>query len=130
MYGVPAKIKLPQQIVNVELTERLFHVTRAISLDLAAANIQRSRDHGLQSYTEWRKFCQLPPNEINDFDDLKGDISDAQTRQTLRDVYKHVDNIDVWAGGILEDNLPGAKVGPLFRCLITKQFKALRDGDR
>lgn len=130
MFGVPAKVKLPQQILNTELTERLFHVTRAISLDLAAANIQRSRDHGLQSYTAWRKFCNLPPNEINDFDDLKNDIKDPQTRQTLRDVYKHVDNIDVWAGGILEDNLPGAKVGPLFRCLLVKQFKALRDGDR
>ena len=130
MFGVPAKIKLPQQLLNVELTERLFHVTRAISLDLAAANIQRSRDHGLQTYTAWRKFCQLTPNEIHDFEDLSSDISDAQTRQTLKDVYKHVDNIDVWVGGILEDNLPGAKVGPLFRCLIVKQFKALRDGDR
>ena len=106
MYGVPAKIKLSQQIVNVELTERLFHVTRAISLDLAAANIQRSRDHGLHSYTEWRKFCHLQPNQISDFDDLSVDISDKQTRQTLRDVYKHVDNIDIWVGGILEDNLP------------------------
>ncbi|CAF0794048.1 unnamed protein product [Rotaria sordida] len=130
MFGVPAKIKLPQQILNVELTERLFHVTRAISLDLAAANIQRSRDHGLQSYTAWRKFCNLTSNDINDFDDLRYDISDEQTRNTLRDVYKHVDNIDVWVGGILEDNLPGAKVGPTFRCLILKQFKALRDGDR
>ncbi|CAF3402562.1 unnamed protein product [Rotaria socialis] len=130
MYGVSAKIKLPQQILNVELTERLFHITRAISLDLAAANIQRSRDHGLQSYTAWRKFCHLQPDEIHDFEDLRNDISDVQTRRTLRDVYKHVDNIDVWVGGILEDNLPGAKVGPLFRCLIAKQFKALRDGDR
>ena len=130
MFGVSAKIKLPQQILNVELTERLFHVTRAISLDLAAANIQRSRDHGLQSYTAWRQFCQLSPSVVNDFDDLRGDISDETTRNTLRDVYKHVDNIDVWVGGMLEDNLPGAKVGPLFRCLITKQFKSLRDGDR
>ena len=130
MFGVAAKVKLPQQIVNVELTERLFHVTRAISLDLAAANIQRSRDHGLQSYTAWRKFCDLTPTEIKDFDDLRDDIRDEQTRNTLKDVYKHVDNIDVWAGGILEDNLPGAKVGPLFRCLIIKQLKALRDGDR
>lgn len=130
MFGVPAKIKLPQQTLNVELTERLFHVTRAISLDLAAANIQRSRDHGLQSYTAWRKFCHLQPTEILDFDDLQGDIKDKQTRDTLRDVYKHVDNIDVWVGGMLEDNLPDAKVGPLFRCLITKQLKALRDGDR
>lgn len=130
LFGVSAKVKIPRQIVNSELTERLFHVTRAISLDLVAANIQRSRDHGLQSYTAWRKFCRLTPNDINDFEDLKNDIRDQNTRNILKDVYKHVDNIDVWVGGMLEDNLPGAKVGPLFRCLIVKQFKALRDGDR
>ncbi|CAF1177250.1 unnamed protein product [Didymodactylos carnosus] len=128
MFSVPAKIKLPSQIVNIELTEKLFHVTRAVSLDLASANVQRSRDHGLQSYTQWRRLCNM--TQVNDFDDLKIDIKHEPTRRNLRDVYKHVDNIDVWVGGMLEDNLPGAKVGPLFRCLLVKQMKSLRDGDR
>jgi len=39
-------------------------------------------------------------------------------------------NIDVWVGGILEDQLPGSKVGPLFQCLLVEQFKNIRIGDR
>lgn len=40
LFGVPAKIKMPREIMNSELTEKLFHVTRIISQDLAALNIQ------------------------------------------------------------------------------------------
>lgn len=39
-------------------------------------------------------------------------------------------NIDVWVGGILEDQVPGGKVGPLFQCLLIEQFKKLQNGDR
>lgn len=33
-------------------------------------------------------------------------------------------------GGILEDQMKDARVGPTFRCLLIEQFKKLRDGDR
>ena len=39
-------------------------------------------------------------------------------------------NLDVWVGGILEDQQGGAKVGPTLRCLLVEQFRRLRDGDR
>ena len=40
LFGVPAKLKMPREIMNSELTEKLFHITRIISQDLAALNIQ------------------------------------------------------------------------------------------
>lgn len=40
LYGVPAKLKMPREIMNSELTERLFHIVRFVSQDLAALNIQ------------------------------------------------------------------------------------------
>lgn len=45
-------------------------------------------------------------------------------------LYFFPGNIDVWVGGILEDQVPGGKVGPLFQCLLIEQFKNLRSGDR
>ena len=40
VYGMPAKLKMPREIMNSELTEKLFHITRVISQDLSALNIQ------------------------------------------------------------------------------------------
>jgi hypothetical protein len=48
----------------------------------------------------------------------------------LESVYGHHDNVDLWVGGMAETPAPGARVGPTFQCIIAKQFKALRDGDR
>ncbi|XP_015185112.1 PREDICTED: peroxidasin [Polistes dominula] len=128
MYATAAKLKLPEQNLNVELTEQLFRTAHAVALDLAAMNIQRSRDHGIPGYLEWRKYCNL--THIETFDDLVVDIRDPKVRQKLRELYGHPGNIDVWVGGILEDQLPDAKVGPLFQCLLIEQFRRIRNGDR
>jgi len=52
-------------------------------------------------------------------------------RRKLEEVYGHVDNIDLWMGGVAEDFASSdARVGPTFRCLLIDQFKRLRNGDR
>lgn len=37
-------------------------------LDIAAQIIQKGRDHGIPSYTEWRKYCNQP--DVKTFNDL------------------------------------------------------------
>lgn len=127
LISVPAKLKKPNQNLNSDLTEKLFTTAHAVSLDLAAINMQRGRDHAIRSYMQYRKFCNLPTSES--FDGLV-DITNQNVRDKLKESYGHPDNIDIWTGGILEDQLPGAKVGPLFRCLLIEQMRKLRDGDR
>ncbi|XP_008059813.1 thyroid peroxidase isoform X2 [Carlito syrichta] len=79
-------------------------------------------------YNEWREFCGLPRLETPA--DLSTAVADRTVVDRIVDLYKHPDNIDVWLGGLAEDFLPGARTGPLFACIIGKQMKALRDGDR
>ncbi|XP_053674743.1 peroxidasin [Anopheles nili] len=128
LYSVPAKLKKSDQNLNTDLTERLFEVAHAVALDLAAINIQRARDHALPGYNDYRKLCGM--RVATSFDDLQEEIRDENVRRKLEQLYGHPGNIDLWVGGILEDQLPGAKMGPLFTCILVRQFRALRDGDR
>jgi peroxidase len=40
VFGMPAKLKIPREIMNQELTEHLFHIVRHVSQDLSALNVQ------------------------------------------------------------------------------------------
>ena len=115
--------RLTDVFVNTNLTNRLFERPKMPGMDLAALNIQRGRDHGLPSYREFRNFC------TNKFR-LRGQIKDQNTLIRLRELYNSEDNIDLWVGGLAEDPLPGAIIGPTFACILFITFKGLREGDR
>ncbi|XP_073073469.1 thyroid peroxidase isoform X1 [Manis javanica] len=124
----PAKLQVQDQLMSEELTESLFVLSGEEALDLASLNLQRGRDHGLPGYNEWREFCGLP--RLQTQADLHTAISNGGLVDRITALYRHPDNIDVWLGGLAEDFLPQARTGPLFACIIGKQMKALRDGDR
>ena len=48
----------------------------------------------------------------------------------LRAVYRTVDDIDLYIGGLVERHLPGSMLGPVFSCIIADQFARLKEGDR
>lgn len=124
----PAKLNQQNHMLVNALRERLFAFTSHIALDLASLNMQRSRDHGLQGYTAWRKFCNLsePRNEA----ELGRVLNNTDLARRLIEHYKTPANIDVWLAGIAEPFVPGGRVGPLFSCLIGTQFQKIRLGDR
>ncbi|XP_015278580.1 PREDICTED: thyroid peroxidase, partial [Gekko japonicus] len=128
MLATPAKLQVQDQLLNEELTKKLFVLSNNGSLDLASLDLQRGRDHGLPGYNEWREFCDLP--RLRTETDLVTAIENRNVVKKLLELYGIPDNIDVWLGGIVENILPGARTGPLFACIIGKQMKALRDGDR
>ncbi|KAJ6652215.1 hypothetical protein lerEdw1_012981 [Lerista edwardsae] len=123
-----AKLQTPTQMMPEELTEKLFHPKKALSLDLAALNLQRGRDHGLPSYNSWRRFCGL--SEAHTLSDLQRILNSSYLAGKLIELYGTPENIDIWIGAIAEPFLPRARVGELLACLLGRQFQVLRDGDR
>ncbi|XP_057598535.1 peroxidasin homolog isoform X2 [Hippopotamus amphibius kiboko] len=128
LFGVPGKMRVPSQLLNTELTERLFSMAHAVALDLAAINIQRGRDHGIPPYHDYRVYCNL--SAAHTFEDLRNEIKSPEIRETLRRLYGSPLNIDLFPALMVEDLVPGSRLGPTLMCLLSTQFKRLRDGDR
>lgn len=45
-------------------------------------------------------------------------------------IYSHPDDIDVFTGGLSERIMQGGLVGPTFSCIIARQFRNYKLGDR
>ena len=135
------------------MTEFLFP-----GVDLVARNIQRGRDHGLPAYNKFREFCGLR-SDVNDrikLDQILNKVftflyttrpacswssPPAEIRPSdwllLSTLYDRPSDIDFFVGGLAERTTSGdndeeddSAVGPTFACIIARQFRALKDGDR
>ncbi|GFN82742.1 chorion peroxidase [Plakobranchus ocellatus] len=117
--------EMVDRFFSESMTDRLFenNGTKRDGLDLVSLNIQRGRDHGLPPYNAFRKFCGLPP--VTSF---RSPVLSPKNR--LEAVYDHVDDIDLFIGGVVERPVSGSQVGPTFACLIAQQFHDIKFGDR
>ena len=89
----------------------------------------RGRDHGLPGYVQYREACG--GNRALNFEDITDTIPRAQVDRLKRSgVYKDVADIDLFAGGMSEYAQAGSALGSTYTCLIARQFRAFRDGDR
>jgi peroxidase len=78
---------------------------------LTALNIQRGRDHGLRPYNSYRSACGL--NTASIFSDLQTNIRQDRIAM-LQNAYLNVKDIDLYSGGLAENNVPGGLVGQTF----------------
>lgn len=116
--------ELDGKIVDA-LRNFLFGAPGSGGLDLASLNIQRGRDHGLPSYNQVREALGMEPAES--FEDVN---SDEEIAAALAEAYESPDDIDLWVGGLSEEHVEDAMVGPVFHGILSRQFSLLRDGDR
>ncbi|XP_053267748.1 eosinophil peroxidase [Pleuronectes platessa] len=128
LIGRPAKLNTQDHMLVDALRERLFQFAQHLALDLGALNMQRGRDHGLPGYNAYRRLCGLsqPRNQA----ELGRVLNNSNLARRLLELYGSPNNIDVWMGGVAEPFVRGGRVGPLFACLIARQFRAIRQGDR
>ncbi|XP_065322953.1 peroxidasin homolog [Gordionus sp. m RMFG-2023] len=103
-------------------------------MDLMVLNIMRAREQGVPSYNEWREYCGL--TRYRNWNDMKGHVI-LSAIDGMRAVYKNVNDVDIFVGGISEIILKnnGEKesdgiLGPTFSCMIGNQFRNFRYGDR
>jgi hypothetical protein len=109
-----------------EVRNFLFGLPGEGGFDLAALNIQRGRDHGLSGYNATRAALKLPL--VADFIQLTG--GDADLANGFASVYGHIDDVDLWAGGLAEPHVLGAMIGETFREILVDQFTRTRSADR
>ncbi|KAM4693347.1 peroxidasin homolog isoform 2-T2 [Discoglossus pictus] len=128
LIGVAAKMRVTSQLLNTELTEKLFSMAHSVALDLAAINIQRGRDHGIPPYHDFRVFCNL--SSVHTFEDLKNEIKNPDVLEKLKRLYGSPLNVDLFPALMAEDIIPGSRLGPTLMCLLTTQFRNVRNGDR
>ena len=93
--------------------------------DLISRNLQRGRDHGIPSYGVLREAC-----ELGKLTGRPAEIEESKWQALITVYQNNPSSIDAFTGGLAEDPPHDGLVGPLFSCIIKKQFLALRDGDR
>lgn len=108
-----------------DLRNFLFGLPGQGGMDLAAINIQRGRERGLPDYNSIRQVFGL--NKKTSFDEIS---DDAWYNQTFENVYGFLDDIDPWVGFLSESHMANALFGETVMAILTRQFNALRDGDR
>ncbi|XP_016663746.2 peroxidase isoform X2 [Acyrthosiphon pisum] len=123
----------PTQKVDMLFTQTITNYLYSIDpnnsfgMDILSLDIQRSRDHGIPSYTKFRKYCGL--KDIENKQDLSKIMVDGSADRLLK-LYKTWNDIDLLVGALLEKHVDDAMVGPTMRCIIREQFVRTRIADR
>ncbi len=97
---------------------------------LAALNLARGLDHGLDGYISVRAqlLGDIDPATL-DPQDFSIITSDADTQARLAAAYDDIFQVDLWVGGLAEDAIGGTQMGPLFTHIIADQFGRTRAAD-
>ena len=114
--------------VDGDLHNYLYRVKgEPVGSDLAAFNIQRSRDHGIPPYYVYLDFCF--GFKARSWDDLAKFIP-WEELSVLKSLYKDFRDVELWPASISERKFPDADIGPTAACIVGIQFYHLKFGDR
>ena len=136
MYGlIGGEAEEFDNVFSSAIGESLFIPPNEIGFqNLMAFNIQRGRDHGLDSYLQYRKLCAIPNDTQvgpNPFSIFSNTITNPAIIEALEEAYgSPSSHIDLFAAGIAEANDGQKLLGRTFGCIMSRTFQALRDGDR
>ncbi len=92
--------------------------------DLLAANVQRGRDHGLNTINEIRKAYGL--QAVSSFSQIFGT---GAVDEKMKKVIKNLDDLDPYLVVLGERSNSDGVLGEFATAIVVDQFKRLREGD-
>ncbi|XP_072949861.1 peroxidase-like [Epargyreus clarus] len=95
--------------------------------DLPSSDLSKNRHFGMQPYTKYREFCF--GDTFKTFDDLLH-VIDQERVEKLKEMYEHVDDIDLLAGVWVEKLIPGGYVPETFYFMTVEQLLRIVRSDR
>ena len=126
-------IQSRDRFISSEVSQKLFKEDKVFGKDLIALNIQRGRDHGIPSYSEFYKLLgpiDDPNRNMNDWTQRPRSFS-VDNWNRFKSVYKHPQDIELFPGGIMEEKTPNeGLLGTVFKEIVAQQFQRLKNGDR
>ena len=135
-HGMPSYNQLRQAFGLAPKTS--FTAITGESTDRFPADPQLTRGNEINDpdsidFVQVRDVFDLPIDPADE-DALEGTGITGVRRTTLaarlRAIFGNVNNVDAFTGMVAEAHLPGSDFGELQRTVWTRQFQALRDGDR
>ena len=100
-------------------------------MDIVALNLQRGRDHGIPSYNNYRSFCgEEPIRDYQQLRDMRPRPIGRRKIDRLESVYPDVNDVDLFAGALMEPRAPNGLLGSTLSCLIAENFAHLKKSDR
>ena len=72
-------------------------------------------------YNEYREICNTGNGRAQDWSDLTDVLSTIHIDQ-LKELYEHLDDIDLFVGGFLEKPHEDALIGRTFQCIVGDTF--------
>lgn len=110
--------------VDTSLVDDVRNWLMGVAGDLVSVDITRGRDFGLAKYTAARAALGLPT--VTSWSDI---TARAGVQAALAAVHSSVHDVDLWVGGLAEDPVSPAQVGPTFAAIIRNQFLRTRRAD-
>ena len=125
------KAQTSDAVIIDDLNFFLENPAGVTGFSLAALNILRGRDHGLGTYVDVRAelLGDIDPATL-DPTDFSIITSDQATQAKLAATYGSVLEVDLWVGGLAEDDVEGGQLGALFTHIVAEQFGRTRAADQ
>jgi len=123
--------RLDSRVVD-GIRNSLFANVMPPGFDLPGRNIQRARDHGIDTINQYRIVAGLEPYEcpLNPRECFNEITEDEEIADALYELYGNIEECETWPCGMAEDSYLDSLLGETFTFVMAESFQRIRQSDR